>query len=129
MPYAYSINLRSNLIVIRGIEHITDNETTEIIEAIKSDPKFKPSQNQFIDLTMVIKFELSIDYIGKLAKNPLLEATSKTVIIAPSEISFGTARSFMSLSGDAAENILICRSYAEAEGFLNLSGLLDFPKD
>ncbi|MEH6402055.1 MAG: hypothetical protein V7750_01700, partial [Sneathiella sp.] len=81
--------------------------------------------DQLIDFSEVIRFELTMPYVEMLAKNPLIDETSTIVIVASTDIAYGTARAYTSFSTEGSKNIHLCRNYSEAEKILDLSNLYD----
>ncbi|MEH6402054.1 MAG: hypothetical protein V7750_01695 [Sneathiella sp.] len=125
MPYNYTINTEKNLLVVKHYELFADADLQSFRETVENAPHFNTTMDQLVDLSKVTRFELTMPYIEMFAKNPLTDQSSTIVIIATTDIAHGTARAFASYSGEASENIHICRNYSEAEKILNLNNLYD----
>jgi len=76
--------------------------------------------NLFSDLRQVTKLELSIETIERSAKNPILNPNSEIIIVAPSDIIYGTSRSFMAFKSPASSKVHIFRTVDEAKKYLSL---------
>ncbi|MBL4740705.1 MAG: hypothetical protein JKY12_06910 [Sneathiella sp.] len=126
MPYTHSINTESNLIVVKSYGRITDADTAILRKNVESDPKFNRGMDKIVDLSGAAQYELTMAFIEDFAKNPILNSTSTIVVIAPSDVAFGTSRAFSVFSGDASKNIHVCRSHSEAGKILDLSNSFDY---
>ncbi|MEH6402053.1 MAG: hypothetical protein V7750_01690 [Sneathiella sp.] len=123
MSFKYSIDTEKNLILIRYSGTITDTDVGSVRHKLTNDSRFNTQLDEIVDFSDVKQFEISMAFNENVAKNPLLKPTSTVIFIVPTDVSFGTARSFISLSGKAESNVHACRNYAEAEEILCISDL------
>jgi len=123
MPFKYNIDTDKNLILIKYSGTITETDVDLVRHKLISDIRFNTQLNEVVDFSDVKHFEISMAFNERIAKNSLLEPTSTVIFVVPTDVAFGTARSFISLSGKAERNVHACRSYAEAEEILCISGL------
>lgn len=120
MPYDYWIDTNQKIIHVTGHGKLTDDNFASYVLTLKHDPDFDPRFNLFSDLTQVTEIEMSIETIEKGAKNPILSPTAEIVIVAPSDITYGTSRSFKAFKSPSSSNVHIFRNIDEAKEFLNL---------
>ncbi|MEH6405503.1 MAG: hypothetical protein V7750_19185 [Sneathiella sp.] len=120
MPFDYWIDTKQKLIHVIGHGKLTDDNLASYVHNLKHDPKFDPLFNLFTDLTQVTELELSIENIERSAKNPILSPSSEIIIVAPSDITYGTSRSFMAFKSPSSSKVHIFRTVDEAKKYLSL---------
>ncbi len=120
MPYKYRIDKDQRIIHVTGHGKLTDDNFTSYLHNLKHDPDFDPLFSLFSDLTQVTEIEMSIEVIEWGAKNPILSPDSEVVIVAPSDITYGTSRSFMAFKSPSSSKVHIYRNVDEAKEYLNL---------
>jgi len=120
MPYDYRIDTNQKLIYANGHGNLTEENLASYVHNLKHDPDFDPLFNLFLDLTQVTKIEMPIEAIERSAKNPILSPTSEIVIVAKSDIIYGTSRSFMAFKSPSSSKVHLFRTVDEAKKYLSL---------
>jgi len=74
------------------------------------------------DFTQVTQFNISSSEIRSVADTESPLADAMRVMVAPSDIAYGTSRMFQSLASRTRPNITVVRSLAEAYAALGVDG-------
>jgi len=87
MPLFYSIDVRRKLVTLIGIGEITLADCALQWKLLKNDRRFNPGFSRLLDLTAVLKFDLTLESAKWLARNEtgssIRFAVVATAIIIP----------------------------------------------
>ena len=124
MPGYYQIDEDNGLARIIAEGKLTDSEMLGVSHQLFYDKNFNIELNQLIDLRKVTSFSVTTKGIEQLIAHERHQIGSKPcgklVIVAPSDISFGTARMYQLLSSDETFTIQVFRNMGKAIEWLGL---------
>ncbi len=130
MPGFYQIDEDNGLVQIVAEGKFTDSEMLDISHQLFCDKNFSIGLDQLIDLRKVTSFCVTTKGIEQLIAHERQGSGSKRygklAIIAPSDIAFGTARMYQSLSSDETFMIQVFRNVGKANEWLGLRCRKDF---
>jgi len=130
MPGFYQIDEDNGLIQIIAEGKLTDSEMLNLSRKLFCDKNFNIEFNQLIDLRKVTSFSVAKEGIEQLIAHERQcigsKSCGKMAIVAPADISFGTARMYQSLSSDEAFTIQVFRNMGKANEWLGLPCRKDF---
>ena len=124
MPGFYQIDEDNGLIQIIAEGKLIDSELLDMSHQLFCDKTFSMGFNQLIDLRKVTSFcvttvgieQLIAHERHRIGGNPC----GRLAIVAPSNISFGTARMYQSLSSNKTFTIQVFRNMGKANEWLGL---------
>ena len=123
MPLEYKINEEKKLVHVTGWDIITFSELLSHINELSKDPRYKKPMKKLIDYRQVNNVDLSLSLSESFAqvKAELSDSFSgeKCAIVAPKDVTFGTARIHDSLIEMKEPNI-------ETEVFREFDQALDW---
>ncbi len=130
MPGFYQIDEDSSLVQIMAEGEFTDGEMLNLSRQLFCDKNFNSELNQLIDLRKVTSFSVTTNGIEQLIAHerqcPGTKQCGKKAIVAPLDVSFGTARMYQSLSADEAFTTQVFRDVEKADAWLGLTCRKDF---
>ena len=114
MPVTVRVDRSEKLVVTRYSGQVTDADVARQIADIERNAPYDPEYRAITDFTQVTQFEISADQIRLVAesKSPLEKA--HRVMVAPSDVAYGTSRMFQMLAGRTRPNITVVRTLGEA---------------
>lgn len=118
MPCSYRIDKNVKFVVSTWSGVATDDDVHMYREALLNDPQFDRTYDQLIDFTDVTTFELTLTTIRAVARNRIFGETSRTAIVAPQDVAFGSSRAFQAYS--ASHEVMVFREMGEARCWLKL---------
>lgn len=92
MPVRYVIDKQRRLVVTVGEDIVTFAEVKLHQDKLTTDPDLDPTFNQFIDLTTVKEFAVSVEEAKTLARRAVLSAESRRAVVASEKSVFGMFR-------------------------------------
>lgn len=101
---------------------VTDADVVRQICEIKQQAPYGPAYRVITDFTQVTQFNISSSEIRSVADTESPLADAMRVMVAPSDIAYGTSRMFQSLASRTRPNITVVRSLAEAYAALGVDG-------
>jgi|SRR5689334_5658011 hypothetical protein len=114
MPVNVRVDRSQKLVVTTYSGHVTDEDVARQISEINRHGPYDEEFRAITDFTAVTQFEISSDQIRLVAesKSPLEKA--RRVMVAPSDVAYGTSRMFQMLAGRTRPNISVVRTLDEA---------------
>jgi hypothetical protein len=114
MPVTVVVDRKLKLVVTTYSGQVTDADVARQISEIQSGAPYDSEYRAITDFTHVTQFEISSEQIRLVAdsKSPL--GNAHRVMVAPSDVAYGTSRMFQMLAGRTRPNISVVRSLAEA---------------
>jgi len=122
MPVHISIDRSRQLVVTTYSGDVTDADVVRQISEIKQQAPYGPAYRVITDFTQVTQFNISSSEIRSVADTESPLADAMRVMVAPSDIAYGTSRMFQSLASRTRPNITVVRSLAEAYAALGVDG-------
>lgn len=121
MPVQVSVDRNRKLVVTTYSGEVTNADVARQVDEIRSQAPYGADYRSITDFTNVTQFEISADEIRSVAdsKSPLADA--RRVMVAPSDVAYGTSRMFQMLAGHTRPNITVVRSMDEAYAVLGIS--------
>lgn len=101
---------------------VTDNDLYRNRTALLSDPAFDPGMSQLYDFSEVTEAEITVACIRELAQSSPFTPGSKQAMVVPSDIAFGLARMYGTLSDRPQDRLRFFRGVEEALVWLDQQG-------
>ena len=120
MPVQVTVDRSKKLVITTYSGQVTNADVACQISEIKRQAPYDPDCRVITDFTHVTLFDISSDQIRSVAdsKSPL--ASASRVMVAPSDVAYGTSRMFQMLAGHTRPNITVVRSMEEAYAVLGI---------
>ena len=120
MPVQVVVDRNKKLVVTTYSGEVTNADVARQIAEIKQQAPYGSGYRAITDFTEVTQFEVSSDEIRSVAdsKSPLAQA--QRVMVAPSDVTYGTSRMFQMLAGQTRPNITVVRTLDEAYTVLGI---------
>lgn len=114
MPATVRVDRTKKLVVTTYVGQVTNEDVAKQIAEIERNAPYDGEYRVITDFTQVTHFDISSDQIRLVAesKSPLEKA--RRVMVAPSDVAYGTSRMFQMLAGRTRPNISVVRSLDEA---------------
>jgi hypothetical protein len=114
MPVSVRIDRSRRLVVTTYSGRVTDEDVMHQVREIERNAPYEGEYRVITDFTQVTQFEISSDQIRLVAesKSPLEKA--RRLMVAPSDVAYGTSRMFQMLAGRTRPNISVVRSLDDA---------------
>jgi hypothetical protein len=114
MPVTVRVDRNKKLVVTTYTGQVTNEDVARQIAEIERNAPYEGEYRAITDFTQVTHFDISSDQIRLVAesKSPLEKA--RRVMVAPSDVAYGTSRMFQMLSGKTRPNITVVRTLDEA---------------
>lgn len=114
MPVNVRVDRSRKFVVTTYSGHVTDDDVARQIAEVQRNAPYDGEYCAITDFTHVTHFEISSDQIRLVAesKSPLEQA--RRVMVAPSDVAYGTSRMFQMLAGRTRPNITVVRNLDEA---------------
>ncbi|HWY68574.1 MAG TPA: hypothetical protein VNX88_07905 [Terriglobales bacterium] len=122
MPVNVSVDRRRKLVITTYSGDVTDADVAHQISQVREQAPYGPAYRAITDFTQVTQFNISSSEIRSVAdsESPLAEA--QRVMVAPSDVAYGTSRMFQVLALRTRPNITVVRTLAEAYAKLGIDG-------
>jgi hypothetical protein len=114
MPVTVEVDRTRKLVLTFYSGEVTDTDVKQQIADIHRAAPYDPDYRVITDFTQVTQFEISAEQIKEVAstESPLSKATR--IMVAPSDIAYGTSRMFQALAWHTRPNITVVRTLVEA---------------
>ncbi|HKR30393.1 MAG TPA: hypothetical protein VJT08_07945 [Terriglobales bacterium] len=114
MPVSVRVDRAKKLVVTTYTGQVTNEDVVQQIAEIERNLPYDGEYCAITDFTQVTHFDISSDQIRLVAesKSPLEKA--RRVMVAPSDVAYGTSRMFQMLAGRTRPNISVVRTLDEA---------------
>ena len=120
MPVTVEVDRKRKLVITRYSGEVTDADVGRQISEINRLSPYDSDYRVITDFTQVSQFEISAQQIRDVAATESPLSKAKRVMVAPSDISYGTSRMFQVLALQTRPNISVVRSLAEAYDVLGI---------
>ncbi|MEM7460851.1 MAG: hypothetical protein AAF331_15410 [Pseudomonadota bacterium] len=126
MPIAFFTSLELDLIYADWSGSISLSVFRQSFQSYLADRHYKAGRPELINTANVKEFDVDFKKVWAAlrlvnAQSPLQKTKTRTVVIAPQDVIFGTARMFQTLAENAdGIKVEVCRTEAEALAALNL---------
>ena len=120
MPVNILVDRKRKLVVTTYSGEVADSDVVRQISEIARHAPYDSEYRAITDFSDVTQFNISTEQIKAVAdsKSPLESA--KRVMVAPSDVAYGTSRMFQTLSSRTRPNITVVRSLADAYAALGM---------
>ncbi|HVH88559.1 MAG TPA: hypothetical protein VM912_17710 [Terriglobales bacterium] len=121
MPVSVSVDRNRKLVITTYSGQVTDEDVARQISEIGRHAPYETDYRAITDFSDVTQFEISSRQIRLVAdsKSPLDQA--RRVMVAPSDVAYGTSRMFQVLAASTRPNISVVRSMEEAYKVLGIA--------
>ena len=120
MPVKVEVDRTRKLVVTFYSGEVTDADVRQQIADINRHSPYDPDYRVITDFTQVTQFEISAEQIRDVAATASPLAKARRVMVAPSDIAYGTSRMFQALAWHTRPNITVVRTLAEAYDVLGV---------
>lgn len=120
MPATYKIDTSGRVVLSSAHGVLTDADVLAHREALGADPDFEPSFSQLYDFRAVSEFKITPDVVRALARSSIFDAGSREALVMTSDLGYGFARMFQTVSTGPQRTVNIFRDIAEARRWLEL---------
>ena len=114
MPVNVRVDRSQKLVVTTYSGHVTDKDVAHQIAQVERNAPYDGDYRAITDFTNVTQFEISSDQIRLVAESKSPLENARRVIVAPTDVAYGTSRMFQMLSGKTRPNITVVRTLSEA---------------
>lgn len=123
MPVHVSVDRNRKLVVSTYSGDVTDADVVRQVSEIRQQAPYGPAYRVITDFTQVTQFNISSGEIRSVADSESPLAQARRVMVAPSDVAYGTSRMFQSLALRTRPNITVVRTLAEAYAALGIDGV------
>ena len=120
MPASYRIDTERRTVFSRATGVLTDGDLLEHQRQLGNDPDFRPDHDQLFDFRGVTRLATSSAVVYALAEANPFGAGSRRAVTAPSDVVFGVARMFETLTSGSAHVLRLFRDHDAAMRWLGL---------
>lgn len=118
MPVENQVIPSHHLVITRMFGEVVYDDVLNVSKQLLADPEFNPKYDQLVDLSGVVKVNVSSDMLRNHARSVLpYEKSSSCSVIATSDLVYGMARMYASVQSDHRE-FRVFRTVMEAEAWL-----------
>ena len=123
MPVKVEVDRIRKLVLTFYSGEVTDSDVKQQIADINRHAPYDPDYRVITDFTQVTQFEISAEQIRDVASTASPLSKASRVMVAPSDIAYGTSRMFQALATHTRPNITVVRTLAEAYDVLGVESL------
>jgi hypothetical protein len=122
VPTKLMIDPQAGMVYSTLFGDVAASDLMQHIASIRAHPDFDPSFNELVDATQLALINLSSEDVRAFAlqESPFLPS-SKRVLVASEDLTFGLARMFQVFGGEKRPNFDVVRTLAEARKLLGLN--------
>jgi hypothetical protein len=117
MPWSYAIYPELNLATTTASGIVTEEELLRGVLTAYSDPRFNPDLRAFLDYSQAVEWQVSAEFMARLAPERKFSANSRTAIWAVGPLNYGMCRIYQSFVDAGVVRIFSER--ADALAWLN----------
>jgi hypothetical protein len=122
MPVQVLVDRGRKLVVTTYSGDVTDGDVAQQISEIRKQAPYGSAYRAITDFTGVTQFNISSSEIRSVADTESPLADARRVMVAPSDVAYGTSRMFQMLASRTRPNITVVRTLAEAYASLGIDG-------
>jgi hypothetical protein len=108
-------------VLVEAAGVLTDADVLAAQERLRTDPDFRDRYCELVDLQRVTSIEVSGATIRQLAQQDLWGPHARRAFVVTSEVVFGLARMFDSLTDERGHQIRVFTTMPEARQWLGIS--------
>ena len=120
MPVQVSVDRSRKLVITTYSGDVRDADVARQVSQIREQAPYGPTYRAITDFTQVTQFNISSSEIRSVADSVSPLAEARRVMVAPSDVAYGTSRMFQSLASRTRPNITVVRTLAEAYAALGM---------
>jgi len=94
VPAFYTIDRERELVLSSGSGILTQEDVSNHMERLSTDPDFDPNFSQVLDFTNVTAVEIRPDDIRRLAERNIFSSHSRRAFVVKDDLHFGLARMY-----------------------------------
>ncbi|HET9741602.1 MAG TPA: hypothetical protein VFQ00_02530 [Terriglobales bacterium] len=122
MPVEVKVDRGRKLVLTSFYGEVTDADVTLQISELRRHAPFAEEFRVITDFSRVEQFNISSQMIRHVAQTESPLASAKRVMVAPSDVAYGTSRMFQALASHTRPNLTVVRTLVEAYAALDLEG-------
>jgi hypothetical protein len=121
MPVEVAVDRNNKFVITTYSGEVSDADVARQISEILRHAPYGADYRAITDFTGVTQFNISADKIRSVADTESPLAGAKRVMVAPSDVAYGTSRMFQTLASDTRPNIVVVRTLDEAYATLGIA--------
>ena len=121
MPVEVAVDRNHKLVITTYSGEVTDADVARQISEVQSHAPYDADYRAITDFTGVTQFNISTDKIRSVADTESPLANAKRVMVAPTDVAYGTSRMFQALATETRPNIVVVRTLTEAYATLGIA--------
>src|SRR5579859_1830695 len=110
MPVEVAVDRKNKLVITTYSGEVTDADVARQISEVQSHAPYDTGYRAITDFTDVTQFNISTDKIRSVADTESPLANAKRVMVAPTDVAYGTSRMFQALATETRPNIVVVRT-------------------
>jgi hypothetical protein len=118
MGMNYRIDDARRIVMTRGWGVVSTRDLQDLTSRILLDPRFDPAYRSLADLSEVTEVLVNTMSMAETATTPLFVSGTRRAIVAASDLVFGMASTFASISLRAGHEVRVFRRMSDAEAWL-----------
>jgi hypothetical protein len=120
MPVHVAVDRSKKLVITTYSGDVTDADVADQISEIRKQAPYDPAYRAITDFTQVSQFNISSNEIRSVAESESPLAEARRVMVAPSDLAYGTSRMFQMLASRTRPHITVVRTLGEAYAALGI---------
>ena len=126
MSVRVAVDRQKKLVVTSFYGVVTDEDARRQLELLRAEGPFDKGYSAITDYTGAQQFDISSEIFREIAgmESPLTSG-ARRVVVAPSDVIYGTTRMFQSLATETRPNLTIVRTLREAYEHLGIESMSD----
>jgi len=120
MPVHVAVDRSKKLVITTYSGDVTDADVADQISEIRKQAPYDPAYRAITDFTQVSQFNISSNEIRSVAESESPLAEARRVMVAPSDLAYGTSRMFQMLASRTRPHITVVRTLGEAYASLGI---------
>jgi hypothetical protein len=121
MPVEVAVDLNNKLVITTYSGEVTDADVARQVSELLRHGPYQADYRAITDFTRVTQFDISTNKIRSVADTESPLANAKRVMVAPSDVAYGTSRMFQALAAQTRPNIVVVRTLEEAYAALGIA--------
>ena len=121
MPVEVAVDRNNKLVITTYSGEVTDADVARQISEVQRHAPYDADYRAITDFTGVTQFNISTDKIRSVADTESPLANAKRVMVAPTDVAYGTSRMFQALATETRPNIVVVRTLKEAYATLGIA--------
>ena len=121
MPVEVAVDRNNRVVITTYSGEVSDADVARQISEVQRHAPYQDGYRVITDFTRATQFNISTDKIRSVADTESPLANAKRVMVAPSDVAYGTSRMFQALATQTRPNIVVVRTLEEAYAALGIA--------